>query len=162
MSDTPLAPNQCMLIAYECMRLQNLYCLHADRNDVEAFVSLFAPEGSVEVPEAEAFVGSAAIRAAMQALVDTGLTHKHFASNHVVDALSTTSARGSCYLVVYASSAAPDQRGMRPLEQPSTAGHYDDSFVLTDAGWKFKSRVLTRTFRRGEAMPPPASNEVET
>jgi len=158
MSADALTPNTRMLIAYECMRLQNLYCLHADRCDVEGFVSLFAPDGSVEVPEAPAFVGSTAIRAAMQALADTGIANKHLASNHVVDALDATHARGSCYLVVYASAAAPDQRGMRPLEQPSTVGHYDDTFVLTDTGWKFKSRVLTRTFRRDETTSPAAKS----
>jgi hypothetical protein len=162
MSDTALTPHARMLIAYECMRLQNLYCLNADRGDVEGFVSLFAEDGSVEVPEAPAFVGSAAIRAAMQALVDTGLTHKHIASNHLVEAMSATRASGSCYLVVFNSAAAPDERGMRPLEQASTVGHYDDAFVFTNAGWKFRSRVLTRTFRRIDAPSLAAPKASET
>jgi hypothetical protein len=162
MTPPELTAHTRMLIAYECMRLQNLYCLSADRGDVEGFVSLFAEDGAVAVPEHPPFTGWPAIRGAMQALVDTGLTHKHIASNHLIEALSPTLARGSCYLIVFASAAAADERGMRPLDEPSTVGHYDDTFALTDAGWKFRSRVLTRTFRRADMAPQSAPRRVET
>ena len=51
-----------MLIEHACLKLQAQYGVFADRGDVEGFTGLFAPDGSVEVPEAPAFVGHDAIR----------------------------------------------------------------------------------------------------
>ncbi|MDZ4691721.1 nuclear transport factor 2 family protein [Terricaulis sp.] len=163
MNTPALAPEMRMLITHECVRLQHLYCQYADRGDVNGFTGLFCRDGSVAVPEHAAFVGEAAIGAAMQQLIETGVTNKHISTNNLIEPLSAAHAQGSCYLIVYASAAPADERGMRPLEHASTVGHYDDEFVLTDTGWKFKSRQLTRTFRRTDAIAPTASDiKVET
>jgi ketosteroid isomerase-like protein len=136
-----------LLAEQACQKLQMLYAVHADRGDVEAFTQLFAPDGSVEVPEAPAFVGHAAIRASMEALNALGVTMRHVMTNPVVQVVDETTATGACYLTVWNSKDAPDAAGVRPIALPATMGEYADVFRKTDAGWRFQSRVLTRVFR---------------
>lgn len=136
-----------MLIEQACMKLQAQYGVFADRGDVEGFTNLFAPDGSVEVPEAPAFVGHEAIRASIQALGDLGVTMRHVLTNNVVDVVDADHATGVSYLTVYNSTAEPDAMGQRPVALPATVGEYADSFRRTPDGWRFQSRVLTRVFR---------------
>jgi len=135
-------------IEHECLRLQALYCHTADRGDVEGFVGLFAPTASITVPEHPSFTGHDALRASIQALAASGVTFRHITTNGLIEATSADAARGSCYLVVFNSTAPADGDGWRPMSLPSTVGQYDDTFVRTPQGWRFQSRVLTRVFRR--------------
>lgn len=143
-----MTPQERLLAEAACIRLQHRYCITADRCDVEGFTALFLPDGEITVPEHSAFVGHDAIRAAMQALADTQITNRHVTTNSVIDVINSTSARGQCYLTVYASMAAPDATGVRPLTTPTTMGEYDDTFEQHAGAWRFKSRKLTRIFRR--------------
>jgi ketosteroid isomerase-like protein len=143
-----VTPQDRLLAEAACIRLQHLYCVTADRCDVEGFVALFASDASITVPEHPPFAGHDSIRAAMQALVDTGITNRHIATNSVIDVHDEATASGVCYLTVYASPDAPDAQGFRPLELPSTVGEYHDQFQASTEGWRFKSRSLTRIFRR--------------
>lgn len=129
------------------MKLQAQYGVFADRGDVEGFTGLFAAGGSVEVPEAPAFVGHEAIRASIRALGDLGVTMRHVLTNNVVDVVDADTATGVSYLTVYNSTAEPDATGQRPVAPPATVGEYADSFRRTPDGWRFQSRVLTRVFR---------------
>jgi ketosteroid isomerase-like protein len=139
-----------LLIEQACTRLQTLYCIHADNSDVDAFTGLFAEDGSVAVPEHAAFVGHPAIRASMQALADMGVTMRHVMSNSLIDVKDDSHAAGLCYLTAYGSTAPADASGSRPMEQAGTIGHYTDEFTRTPAGWRFKSRVLTRVLRKAD------------
>jgi ketosteroid isomerase-like protein len=152
-----MSPQERLLAEAACIRLQHRYCITADRCDVEGFVALFTPDAAITVPEHPPFVGRDAIRAAMQALADTGVTNRHVTTNSVIDVLNAESARGVCYLTVYASAATPDAQGFRPLDLPTTVGEYDDQFQMSAEGWRFKSRRLTRVFRR--ALQDAKQNE---
>lgn len=136
-----------MLAEAACQKLQMLYALHADRGDVEGFTQLFAEDGSVQVPEAPAFVGHAAIRASMEALNALGVTMRHVMTNPVVTVVDERTATGGCYLTVWNSKEEADAAGIRPIALPATMGEYADVFRKTEAGWRFQSRVLTRVFR---------------
>lgn len=138
-----------MVIEHACMKLQAQYGVFADRGDVEGFTSLFAEDGSVQVPEAPAFVGHAAIRASIQALGAMGVTMRHVLTNSVVDVVDESHAVGVSYLVVYNSRTEADAAGIRPVEPPATVGEYADTFRRTAQGWRFHSRVLTRVFKGG-------------
>ena len=148
MPDAYPDPIERLLIEQACARLQVEYALTADQGDVEGFTALFAEDGSVEVPEAPAFVGHAAIRVSMQALVEQGLTMRHIITNSLVTVLDSGAAVGGCYLTVYNSVEAANETGARPLEMPATVGEYADEFILTSRGWRIKSRVLRRIFQR--------------
>lgn len=140
-------PAERVLIERDCERLQVRYALAADTGDVEAFVGLFAENGSVEVPEHPAFVGHEAIRDSIRALAATVITMRHIITNRLVTVIDENQAEGICYLTVYNSDAEPDAQGMRPAGLPATIGEYTDQFVKTDTGWRFQSRVLQRVFR---------------
>lgn len=139
-----------MLAEHACAKLQRQYGVFADHGDIEGFVGLFAPDGSVAVPEAPPFVGHDAIRGSIKALVEMGVTMRHVLTNNVVDVIDAETAEGVSYLVVYNSTGPVDARGTRPVEPPATVGEYRDMFRRTPEGWKFQTRVLTRVFR------PPA------
>lgn len=143
-----MTPIERMLIEHECARLQTRYTLCADRGDVEGFVALFAPDGSVQVPDYPAFVGHDAIRTSMQGLAALAVSMRHLCTNSFIEVDSPDRAHGWCYLVTYNSGAAPDASGARPVEPPGTVGEYRDEFVRRPDGWRFRARVLTRVFRR--------------
>jgi hypothetical protein len=136
-----------LLAEQACQKLQMLYAVHADRGETEAFTQLFAPDGSVAVPEAPAFVGHPAIRASMEALNALGVTMRHVITNPVVNVVDAQTATGSCYLTVWNSREEADAAAIRPIALPATVGEYADVFRKTADGWRFQSRVLTRVFR---------------
>jgi hypothetical protein len=136
-----------MLIEHACTKLQRQYGVFADHGDVEGFTHLFAPDGSVSVPEAPPFVGHEAIRASILALGAQGVTMRHVLTNNVVDVIDAETAQGVSYLTVWNSRAPADAQGMRPVALPATVGEYRDTFRLTPDGWRFQTRVLTRIFR---------------
>lgn len=138
-----------LLAEQACMKLQAQYGVFADRGDVEGFTNLFAPDGSVAVPEAPAFVGHDAIRASIQALGAMGVTMRHVLTNNVVDVTGPDTATGVSYLTVWNSTAPADDSEQRPIALPATMGEYADTFRRTPEGWRFQSRVLTRVFRGG-------------
>jgi hypothetical protein len=140
-----------LLAERDCERLQVRYAEAADTGDVEGFARLFAPTGSISVPEAAPFVGYNAIRGAMQALADTGRTMRHLVTNPLIDVTDTDHATGSCRLLVYDSSAAPDERGIRPMLPPGTVGDFHDRFVRVAGMWRFEARRLVRIFQHGAA-----------
>jgi ketosteroid isomerase-like protein len=138
-----------LLAEHACMKLQAQYGVFADRGDVEGFTNLFAPDGSVAVPEAPAFVGHDAIRASIQALGAMEVTMRHVLTNNVVEVTGPDTATGVSYLTVWNSTAPADDSGQRPIALPATMGEYADTFRRTPEGWRFQSRVLTRVFRGG-------------
>jgi hypothetical protein len=141
---------EAMLIERACARLQTLYCIHADRRETEAFVQLFAEDGSVAVPEHPAFVGHEAIRWSIEALAALPVAMRHVMTNSVIDVIDADNATGLCYLTVWNSAEPADENGWRPIELPGTVGEYHDVFRRTPAGWRFASRQLTRVFRKFE------------
>lgn len=143
-----MTPQERALAEHECMRLQALYCQRADKADIEGFVSLFTPDASIAVPEHPPFSGHDAIRASIRALAATGIAFRHIVTNAVIEVRSDDRATGACYLTVFNSTAPAGEDGWRPMNLPSTVGEYDDEFVRTQQGWRFRSRVLTRVFRR--------------
>jgi hypothetical protein len=143
-----MTPIDRALAEQACIKLQTLYCVHADQGNVEGFTALFAPDGSIKVPEHPAFAGHDAIRASITALAATGIAMRHLAMNAVVHVESDDAASGLCYLVVFNSGAPADEHGWRPMDLPATVGQYDDAFVRISGQWLFRSRTLTRVFRR--------------
>jgi ketosteroid isomerase-like protein len=137
-----------LLAERACERLQLLYAEAADAGDVEGFTDLFVADGSISVPEHPPFMGHDAIRSAMQALADTGRTMRHLITNALIDVTDADHAVGTCRLLVYDSTALPDQRGIRPMLSPGTVGDFHDRFVRAGAQWRFSARSLVRIFQQ--------------
>ena len=71
---------------------------------------------------------------------------RHFIANHVIDS-AQGGATGKEYLVVV-DIDAPGKPGKVFL-----MGHYDDTYVKTADGWRFKTRTFV-TARPGTPPPP--------
>lgn len=109
------------------------YAHAADRGRFDDLVSLFAPQGVLEVPDGRRFVGRAAIEALLRETAETARTggprfFRHHVSSHriVIDGAHT--AHGWAYFAVFTD------RG------PDHWGRYRDAYVYTADAWRFASR----------------------
>ncbi len=145
-----MKPEQRMLIEHACEKLQKLYGIYADQLDEEKFADLFAADAWIKVPEQPPFKGREAVAAGIKQMRALGLVYRHVMTNNVVDAVDESRAEGLCYLMAFNSAAPADASGARPMEPATTIGEYKDTFVRTDAGWRFQSRELRRVMRRAD------------
>lgn len=79
--------------------------------------------------------GRAAIRAAYDEIFRSQ-EFRPMVHNHVID-LDGETATGTCYLDVQASLDGVDKVGL---------GYYQDRYLRTAKGWKFRSRLLTMQY----------------
>ena len=83
---------------------------------------------------------------------------RHIVSNVLVDVVSETEARGTNYLAMLSSHASTEP----PQEAGGLyVGGFEDHYVKTPGGWRFKSRYGHVALHQGGAMPqiPAPSDE---
>lgn len=85
---------------------------------------------------------------------------RHVMTNILITVVSETEARGNSYVTMLSSA---DATGKGPREGEGIfVGAFDDVFVRTEAGWKFKARYgNVALYQGGEvpAIPPPTPEE---
>jgi SnoaL-like domain len=142
--------NESTIAAIEraCARLVHGYARAADFGDGAAAAALFADDGVLEMPGGKRFAGRAAIQQRL-AEQPAAQVSRHVISNLLVDALDEDRARGFCYLTLY-RGVRGDTGDPLPSAAPFVIGHYEDEYVRSGADWRFASRRLTFTFRRGD------------
>ena len=121
--------------------IQQLYARYAhavDYGDIEGFVALFAPDGSFGN-----FVGHDGLRTFMKNRPKSG--RRHWNSNVMITG-TPEGANGSAYLLI-----VDVDNSSLVIE----AGKYEDTFVKTAQGWRFKRRVVH--FERRPERPPSAA-----
>jgi hypothetical protein len=127
-----------------CTDLSVAYARAIDFRDYQALVLLFADDGILDV--GRRLEGRRAIWDSLTRRPDE-LRSRHVISNVFIDALSEREARGISYLTLYRHHGEESLRGAPvPLRGPAAVGHYEDRFVLTEAGWRFQSRRLHLAF----------------
>lgn len=128
-----------MIAEFACERLVRRFAMLNDERDHDGLASLFVEDGSFSRPldPDNPLVGRENIRVAFRDRPPR--LSRHVMTNTVIDVVSPTEARGRSYLVFVSSL---DVDSPRPVKAEPTlhVGQYDDVFVLTDAGWKFKDR----------------------
>jgi hypothetical protein len=73
-------------------------------------------------------------------------------TNIFTNVINRDEANGISYLTLYRHVGPESTRsGPIPFDGPFGIGHYQDLFVRTGDGWRFKSRVLHMAFQRGDA-----------
>jgi len=115
----------------------------ADNGDV--YASLFAPDGAFLDRTGRATTGREALAALARRNTRGRQSAFHFIMNHVIEP-TAEGARGKEYLV---------QLRMGEGERPNDifgGGHYEDLYVKTPDGWRFKQRQFIPSER-----PPPRS-----
>lgn len=133
----------------QCEALSIAYARAIDFRDYDAFAELFADDGVLDV--GTPLKGRSAIRAALDNRPDE-LKSRHVLTNIFVDVVDADSARGISYLTLY-RHVGPESLLGKPInfDGPAAVGHYEDQFVRTPAGFRFKYRLLHMTFRRARA-----------
>ena len=119
------------------------FALDGDVDEGASYANLFTPDAVFRQPLTE---GREKLAALAMAQPHGPQYARHFITNHVIDAVPGGGATGKEYLVVV-DLDAPGKPGKVFL-----AGHYDDTYAKTAAGWRFK----TRTFVTARSGTPAA------
>ncbi len=148
---------QRLAIERECQRLVLLFARSNDDWDHETLASLFAEDCTFARPldPDHPYHGRAAVHAIFRDRKPR-LT-RHVMTNILIDVISPDEARGSSY-VTMVSSAKVDG----PSEGEGIFfGGFDDEFVRTADGWKFKARRGHVALYQGGHIPvlPVPSDE---
>jgi hypothetical protein len=148
-----------LLIERECQRLVLQFAKFNDDLDHEALAALFVEDSDFARPLDPdlPYFGKDRIHAIFRDRKPR-LT-RHVMTNILIDVLSEDEARGSSY-VTMTSSPTPDEKWPREGEG-IFIGTFDDVFVRTDDGWKFKSRRGNVALYQGGEVPviPPPTPE---
>lgn len=156
MPDSDLAPIKRMIIERACEQLSIAYARAVDFRDYDAFVELFTDDALLDL--GMQIKGKKAIRESMHKRSDE-IRSRHVLTNIFIEVQDSQHARGISYLTLYRHVGTESLRVDIPIAStlPTAVGHYDDTFVLTDAGWRFKTRTLRVAFRNPNgAKPNPA------
>ena len=121
--------------------------------DVVGAVGLFAEDGVMDTGAGAPIVGRVALLEAYQGMLTGDL--QPFVHNHVIE-LDGDRATGRCYLDLRATRAGASMMG---------SGVYEDVYVRTADGWKFRSRKLNMRFfaplLEGWAETPPQGRKID-
>lgn len=125
------------------------YAVDTGADNGNIYASLFAPDGSFLDRTGRATTGKEALAALARRNTRGHQSAFHFIMNHVIEP-APGGATGKEYLV---------QLRMGEGERPNDifgGGHYEDVYVKTADGWRFKSRQFVPS-ERPVAVPPAAA-----
>jgi hypothetical protein len=101
--------------------------------------------------------GKHAIRSSLE-MRGTDVRTRHVITNIFIEVHDANHARGVAYLTLYRHVGADCAKPAPILStQPTAIGHYEDEFVLTAAGWRFRSRILRVAFRNPNSVRPTSA-----
>ena len=121
------------------------YGLDGNTDNGESYANLFAPGAVFGRPRTEGHANLAALANTQP----RGARYvRHFITNHVIEP-AAGGAIGKVYAVIIDIGENGNPSGI------ALGGRYDDEYVKTPQGWKFKSRTFTPS--RVDVQPPPAS-----
>jgi SnoaL-like domain len=116
------------------------YAAHIDFKQVDEWVDLFTEDGVLDEREFGFGVhdGRTAIRAYAEALVADVVHAMHHVTNQLVTDVSATEATGTVFAIV---------EGMtRSSGHARYSLYYEDQYLKTAAGWRFRRRLLRKVF----------------
>jgi hypothetical protein len=119
--------------------LTHRYALYCDTGQIDELVATFCEQGpSFQSVANPAIVGTENLKDYYTRVLSSTTHQIHISTNHIVDG-DADEAHGSCYVIA---------RGVtRDGGHVELFGMYQDRYVRTDSGWKFRSR-------RAEALLP--------
>jgi hypothetical protein len=128
-----------MAAEWACERLVRKFAMLNDDRDHEGLAALFTEDGSFSRPldPDNPIVGRDNIMVMFRDRPPR--LSRHIMTNSVIDIASSTEARGRSYLTFVSSTDVDSPRPVK-AEPAIHVGQYDDVFVLTDKGWRFKER----------------------
>lgn len=147
-----------LAIERECGRLPLLFAKYADSGDHAAMAALFTEDCEFARPFQPdyPFYGRDRVQAIFRDRPP--ILVRHIVTNVMVEVVSPTEARGTNYLSMlssHASTVPPQEAGGLYV------GGFEDHYVKTAEGWRFKARYGHVALHQGGAMPqiPAPSDE---
>jgi hypothetical protein len=130
-----------------CLRLCTDYVHLIDACEFGAFAELFTEDGILELP-ARRLKGRKEIHEILSQRPPS-IVSLHICTSPRIEAVSKNEARGSVYAMIFRHEGTSGSAELPvQMEQPLSAGIYDDEFVRTDEGWRFRSRRMRAFFRK--------------
>jgi hypothetical protein len=134
-----MTPEEKTVVERACERLIKQFAFFSDLGDIDALADLFAENGLFARPAdpGNPIVGKEKIRAVMKARPPR--VSRHLVTNILIDVVDTDEATGKSYVTLLTSS---DVDGKPPIvaDPKFTVGEMTDTFVRTQAGWRFTAR----------------------
>ncbi len=148
-----------LLIERACQRLVLQFAQYNDYRDHDGLASLFAEDCEFARPldPTHPYYGRDRVAAIFRDRKP--MLTQHVMTNILIDVVSEDEARGRSY-VTMVSNPNPDR--LHPQEGGGIFfGAFDDVFVRTADGWKFKSRIGSVALHQGGHVPkfPVPSDE---
>jgi hypothetical protein len=145
-------------IEAECAKLPLLFAKYADNGDHAALADLFVEDCELSRPFQPDFPYYGRDRVQAIFRDRPPILVRHIVTNVLVEVVSKTEAKGTNYLAMlssHASTVPPQEAGGLYV------GGFEDVYVKTRHGWKFKSRMGNVVLHQGGAMPniPAPSDE---
>jgi len=147
-----------LLAERECSRLPLLFAKYSDTGDHAALAALFVEDCVFARPfqPDHPFYGRERVQAIFRDRPP--ILVRHIVTNVLVEVISDTEARGTNYLSMlsnHSSTELPQEAGGLYV------GGFEDEYVKTAEGWRFKARYGNVALYQGGAMPniPPPSDE---
>ena len=130
-----------MSIERSCERLVLDFAHFSDSRDYEALAKLFVEDAVLTRPSGDPLTGRAAILESYRSK-PAGRITRHVCTNVRITVDSESSAKGLTYAVVFSANAGETPEGHFGVKADTRQliGEFEDEFVLTGEGWKFKSR----------------------
>ena len=145
-------------IESECAKLAHLFAKYADNGDHAALAGLFVEDCELARPfqPDHPYYGRDRVQAIFRDRPP--MLVRHLVTNLLVEVVSESAATGSSYLTMLSShklDSLPQEAG------GIFVGAFEDVFVKTAQGWKFKSRHGNVALYQGGTPPnlPPPSDE---
>jgi hypothetical protein len=138
-----------MVVERACERLIVEYSRLVDFGEAAAVADLFTEDGRWQGTDL-VLEGREQIRAWFERRQGvTRRVSRHVCTNLAVEVVSPSEARSLSYLINYRHDRREGDEAMPvPVEVPKFVGELSDGFRLTDAGWRFSSRLVTTAFVR--------------
>ncbi len=137
-----LAHMQAVNAKAEIIQLVHAYGFARDGYDGQAYADVFAPDGKFHF-QGQVFQGHAAIAARVPPKSEATGPTLHLVTTSHVELTSSTTATGRHYGMVYTGDFAADGAPGPVPGRLAINGVYNDSYVLTDKGWKIADRAFT-------------------
>jgi hypothetical protein len=126
-----------------CTELIYRYAYFADFGQRTRIPGLFAEDGMLAFSD-QRLEGRAALESFF-AVDRLGQATRHVCSNVLVDAHDPGAAAATTYFTVWLHQGPVDPQA--PISPPALIGHYEDAFVRSDDGWRFRQRLTNLDFR---------------
>lgn len=137
---------EALVIEHECEAVATRYTHALNLGSAVELAALFAPDGTLELPDGKLFRGAEEIRRWAEERAARPVRTRHLRTNSLITVSSMTAAQGFAYWTLL---AAPTLGAEVPaLERVTATGEWHERFVRLPAGWRLLEKRATLAMGR--------------